>query len=345
MVFSTTGTMADRVYGDSYFFVKRQVAAALIGVLLMFIGYRLPPGVLKKLAMALFPVSVLLLILILIPGIGNHAGGAQRWIDLGIIKLQPGEAVKLLFVVFLAGYFERHQQQVGFFLRGMVLPLILAAFLCGLLMKQPDFGSSAVIMAITLIMSFCAGARLKYVVLSGVIVLCLGAVFILSSSYRMSRVMNYLNPTADVQGKGYQLHQSLIAVGTGQLTGVGLGESEQKLFFLPAAHTDFIYAVVAEELGFVGAVCVLLVFLLVLWRGAKIAFEVADNMFLYCLAVGTTLLLVLPALINMGVVLGLLPTKGMVLPLLGYGGSNMVCSLLAAGVLLALGREARLQRL
>jgi cell division protein FtsW len=344
MVFSTTGTMAIQRYGDSYHFLKRQLAAASFGILLLFICYRLHLGVLKKLSPVFFPLALLLLALTLIPGIGDHAGGAQRWINLGIIKLQLGELVKLLFVIFLAGYFERQQARLAEVWKGMLLPLFLALVLCALLMMQPDFGSSAVIVAITMIMSFCSGARVKYLFLSGFVVLLIGTGFVMSSSYRMSRVMNYLNPMNDLKGKGYQLNQSLISVGSGHLMGVGLGESEQKLFFLPAAHTDFIFAVISEELGFVGAVAVLLVFLFVLWRGVRIAMELSDNTFLFTLAVGTTMLLVLPAITNMGVVLGLLPTKGMVLPLLGYGGSNLVCSLVAAGILLALGREARLQR-
>ena len=212
-----------------------------------------------------------------------------------------------------------------------------------LLLLQPDFGSTAILTMVILAMALAAGVKLRHIlVLGGTCLAMLGALIVISP-YRMTRVLTFLSPMQDVQGKGYQLTQSLITVAGGNWTGTGLGGSVQKLFFLPAAHTDFIYAVIAEEWGFLGAVTVLAAFLIFLARGLKVASRLTDDTFSFSLTVGLTLLIVAPALINMGVVTGLLPTKGLVLPLLGYGGSSIMTSLAIVGILLALARESRIK--
>jgi cell division protein FtsW len=338
MVYSTTGVVAQEKYGDALYFVKRQSVAALMGMLCMAVFSRLNIDWLRKVSPYLLFAAVALLLVTLIPGVGHRAGGAQRWINLGIIRFQPGEAVKVLFIIFIAGYWARHETRIPEFIAGILKPFLFVGLVAVLLLLQPDFGSTAVIALVTLAMALAAGVRLRYIIYSGILLaVCLGSLVVISP-YRMQRILTFLSPFSDVSGKGYQLIQSLIAVGTGQATGVGLGASQQKLFFLPAAHTDFIFAVVAEELGFLGAALLISVFLVLLWRGLLLASQLVEDTFAFTLAVGLTLLIVAPALLNVGVVTGLLPTKGMVLPLVGYGGSSLVTCLASVGVLLALKR-------
>ena len=238
----------------------------------------------------------------------------------------------------MAGYFARKEPKMRQFLYGVIYPFAYVGVVGAMLLKQPDFGSTVIICTVTVGMMWAVGVRLKHIL----VVLTVMAVGIVSmivvSPYRMQRVLSFLSPFDDPQGAGYQLNQSLIAVASGQLSGVGLGASQQKLYFLPAAHTDFIFAVIAEELGFAGAVVIILTFLFLLWRGFKISARLAADPFVFSLAVGLTLLLVIPAFFNVGVVIGVLPTKGLVLPLIGYGGSSLISSLATVGLLLSLAR-------
>ncbi|NLF24198.1 MAG: putative lipid II flippase FtsW [Deltaproteobacteria bacterium] len=339
MVYSTTGVVAHEKYGDPLFFVKRQSAAVLLGFLGMYLCSRVRIGFLKKMAVYCLPLALLLMVLPLVSGVGDSVGGAKRWIKFGSVGFQPGEFVKLIFVIFLCGYFARHEDALEQFTTGLLKPFLFVALVAGLFLLQPDLGSCVILAIVTLGMAAAAGVCLRHVIFCFAGCGLAMALLIMVSPYRMNRIAAFLSPFSDMQGKGYQLVQSLIAVGSGKLWGVGLGSSQQKLFFLPAAHTDFIYAVIAEELGFVGALAVLLVFLLFLWRGLKLAGRFVNDTFSFCLGVGLTLLIAAPALVNMGVVLGLLPTKGLVLPLLAYGGSSLVASLMGVGLMLALARS------
>jgi cell division protein FtsW len=240
----------------------------------------------------------------------------------------------------MAGFFARHEDRIGSFFNGIIKPFGLVGMAAALLLMQPDFGSSAVIIVVVLSMALASGVRLLHMALCTVAVVVVLGVLVAISPYRMMRIVSFLSPFADASGKGYQLIQSLIAVGTGQVWGVGLGGSQQKLFFLPAAHTDFIFAVISEELGFVGGVVVLLAFLVVMWRGLLLAKSVRNDTFLFALAVGLTMMIVAPALLNVGVVIGLLPTKGMVLPLVGYGGSSLMACMAVVGLLIGIKRES-----
>jgi cell division protein FtsW len=340
MLYSTTGIISQEKFGDPLFYVKRQMIAAVLGMIALFIVARLPLKLLKRFSPYCLPICLFLLALPLIPGLGESSGGATRWVRFGPIRFQPGEMVKLLFILYIAGYFARHESKLQSLSRGVVKPLLLVGVVAFLYLLEPDFGSSAVLVGVTLAMATAAGIRLRYVGLLVLVACCALGALVVVSPYRMSRVMSFLAPWEDASGSGYQLIQSLIAVGSGELTGVGLGDSQQKLFFLPAAHTDFIYAVIAEELGFIGGVAILLGFLLFLWRGFRLAGKLTGDTFAYCLAVGLTLLIVLPALLNVGVVTGVLPTKGMVLPLVGYGGTSLISCLIAVGLLLGLTRNA-----
>ncbi len=339
MVYSTTGIVSQEKLGDSLFYAKRQSFAAACGLVLLLACFRVPVDIWRKVSPYLFIGSILLLLLPLIPGIADRAGGASRWARFGPIRFQPAEFVKVFMVVFMAGFFSRHEDGIRTFFTGIVKPFALVACVTGLLLLQPDFGSSAVIVVVVLAMALASGVKLQHLALCSVAAALIMGTLVFLSPYRMMRVVSFLSPFADASGKGYQLIQSLIAVGSGQVSGVGLGASQQKLFFLPAAHTDFIFAVISEELGFIGGLCVIAGFLVVMCRGLILARGVAHDTFLFTMAVGLTMLIVAPALLNVGVVIGLLPTKGMVLPLVGYGGSSLITCMAVIGMLLGLKRS------
>ncbi len=339
IIYSTTGILSQEKFGDTLFFVKRQLLAAALGIALLLIISRVDLEWLKKISPLCLLLSLFLLLLTLIPGVGSVGGGASRWIHLGPLRFQPGELVKVMMVVFMSGFFARHEddlERIGF---GVVKPLMLVGTIAALFLLQPDFGSASIVVMVTLAMMLVSGTRIRYFIAAGVGIAFLGGLLILNSPYRLARVLNFLTPWKDASGKGYQLVQSLIAVGSGEINGVGLGAGQQKLFYLPAAHTDFIFSVIAEELGFIGCLAVISAFLIILWRGMALSKRVVADTFSLSLSVGLTLLIVLPAFLNMGVVIGLLPTKGMVLPLVGYGGSALVCSLMTVGLLLAVIRN------
>jgi len=344
MLYSTTGSVSHERFGDSYFFVRRQGIAAILGVFAMLVCTWLRPNLLRRLSPYLIFVSVLLLLLPLIPGISGHAGGASRWVNLFGFRFQPGEFVKLFFVIFLAGYLSRREGTLHTFRQGVLIPGLLVGLVAGLFLLQPDFGSTALMVCITIAMIMSAGARLRYVIYGGIAsAFALGALVVFSP-YRMRRIFSFLSPEQDPTGSGYQLMQSLIAVGSGQFSGVGLGASQQKLFFLPAAHTDFIFSVIAEELGFIGSLALIVFFLVFFWRGMQIARSWADDTFVFSLTVGLTLLIALPAFLNIGVSIGMLPTKGMVLPLVSYGGTSLVACLMTVGLLLSCARYLRIKK-
>lgn len=339
MIYSTTGVVALERFGDPYFYVKRQAIAVFIGLLALLLLSKTSINQLRKIAPVCFVLALLLVALTFIPGIGRTGGGAQRWLNLPFISFQPAELAKILFVVFIADYFARKQDKLGALVPAVVIPLFYVALLAALLLKQPDFGSFAIILGVTFIMIVAVGVRLRFF-LYGLIPALAGLItLVIVSPYRFRRITAFLHPEEDLQGKGYQLLQSLIAVSTGGFDGVGLGDSMQKLYFLPAAHTDFLFAVISEELGLIGSSALIVFFLVIFWRGFIISKRLIPDLFTYSLAVGLTMLLVGPAFFNMGVVTGLLPTKGLVLPLVGYGGSSMISSLMVVGLLLALARH------
>ncbi len=339
MIYSTTAVVADEKFKDAFYFVKRQGASVIVGLIMLVAISYLNVQKLKKISHYLFPISILLLALVLIPGLGLKGGGAMRWIGMGPIRFQPAELVKVLMVFFIAGYVAKNDQKLLEFKYSIVMPLIYIALISIPLLLQPDFGSAAVISLTTIIMIFACGGSLLFIAGGATLIASVAGLLVMLSPYRLKRVLGFLDPYQDHSGQGYQLIQSLIAVGNGGLTGVGLGESQQKLFFLPAAHNDFIFAVVAEELGFIGCLALLSFFLIFLWRGVKLCRKFIDDTYFYAVGIGLTTLIVLPALLNVGVTLGLLPTKGLTLPLVSYGGSSVIVSLMSVGLLLALSRS------
>jgi cell division protein FtsW len=339
MVYSTTGVMAAEKLGSSFYLVKRQIIAGCIGLGLMLLCIFSNIEFFKKHSAKFYVGAILLLILPLVPGLGYKSHGAYRWVAVGPIKLQPGEFAKLAYILFLAGFFARREKEIKKFSDGLVKPIVLLIVISVLYWVEPDNGSIAVLIVATAVMAYVAGVRISHTIFFGCVCSSMLILFALLKPHAVARLTAYTNPQA-VSGDTslYQLRQSLIALAGGEVAGRGLSESQQKLFFLPAAHTDFIFSVIGEEFGFIGCSLIILLFLLFLWRGLKITARNSHDTFKATLAAGLTFFIVGPAFINMGVVTGLLPTKGLVLPLIGYGGSSLITCLTAIGILLALSR-------
>ena len=338
MVFSASAVVAGSRFHDYVYYLKRQVAWLGFGFLLLYLASRLDYTVWRRMALPILAVSIVLLILVLIPGVGAMTKGARRWLRFGPISIQPAEMIKLVMVLYLAAYLTRKEDRVGEFTTGFLPPLVVLGLLAGLVLLQPDLGTVGVVGLVTLGMLFLGGARLSHLFGMALLALPVVALLIWRSPYRLQRLMTFLEPWKDPTGAGFQVNQSFLAFGSGGLLGVGLGESKQKLFFLPEAHTDFVLALVGEELGLVGASAIMLLYAVLVLKGFQIANR-AREPFGRHLALGITLLIGLQALINAGVVTGMLPTKGLTLPLVSYGGSSLIVSLVAIGILLAISRD------
>ncbi|MEW6543508.1 MAG: putative lipid II flippase FtsW [Nitrospirota bacterium] len=338
MVFSASGVVAGNRFHDSIYYLKRQLAWLAFGFLLLQVASRTDYTVWRKLALPILAVVTFSLILVLIPGVGVVAKGARRWIRLGPVSVQPAEMVKLAVVLYLASYLTRKEARLTEFAAGFLPPLVVVGVLAGLVVLQPDLGTVVVIGLVTLGLLFLAGAGLSHLSLVLLSALPLVGFLIWKSPYRLQRLMTFLDPEKDPTGAGFQVNQSFLAFGSGGLFGVGLGEGKQKLFFLPEAHTDFVLALVGEELGLVGAGAIIILYAVLVLRGFQIATR-AREPFGRHLALGITLLLGVQALINAGVVTGMLPTKGLTLPLVSYGGSSLLVNLLAIGILLSVSRD------
>ena len=335
MVFSTTAIPSQQLQGSSTVMLRKHLLHILLGMGALLMLYRINPALLRTIALPLLLFSGTLLVLVLIPGIGQLAGGARRWLAIGPLRIQPGEIAKVAMILYFASYIHRQHTRMHSFVPGVVVPLSIMGIFGLLLLREPDFGSTAII-CIVVFTQLLTSSRLLHLLGLGVAGAATLALLVFSSPYRLKRLQSFLDPFNDPQNSGYQLIQSLIAVGSGGVTGAGVGAGKQKLFYLPAAHTDFIYAVIAEEFGLVGAIAVMLVFLFIAYRGLLIAWRLSKSPYLCTLALGCTMLIVIPAFLNMGVVLGMLPTKGLVLPLVAYGGTAMVMNLGLVGVLLRL---------
>ncbi|MBS2025166.1 MAG: cell division protein FtsW [Deltaproteobacteria bacterium] len=276
-----------------------------------------------------------MLILVHVPGLGHSAGGARRWLKLGSFMFQPSEIGKVAYVLWLARSLTRKADKLQTFSGGLLPHLLMLGLFAVLLLLEPDFGTTVVIAALTFALLFVAGTRMSWLVGMVLAAVPVALVLVWRSPYRMQRFLTFLDPWADPHGRGYQTVESLLGFGAGGAFGVGLGESHQKLFFLPAAHTDFILSIVGEELGFAGVACVIFLFAMLAWRGVKAA-HAAPEAFACYAALGLVLLFSFEALVNAGMALALLPTKGMALPFLSYGMSHVVSTLWAAGILLSI---------
>lgn len=338
MVYSASIVSADHHFGDPTFFLRKQIFAVVLGLSFMGLFAWLPYHALERYAGLLLAVAAFMLVLVLVPGISTSAKGASRWLNLGLFRFQPSEFVKLGFMVFMAQYLSRNQIKLNSWKVAWAVPVLVLIFLTVLLMKQPDFGSAILCGLIMILMVFAAGCPLRQVFFIGAIGVGFIVFAVTTQAYRMKRVMTFLNPDSDPLGAGYQINQALISFGSGDLTGMGLGGSRQKLMYLPDAHTDFIFSIIGEELGLVGGACLLLVFIALIWRGVHIA-RTASSSFGALIAFGVTALVAAQACINMGVVMALLPTKGLTLPFISYGGSSMIVLCASVGLLLNISKR------
>ncbi|MBN2497855.1 MAG: putative lipid II flippase FtsW [Deltaproteobacteria bacterium] len=333
MVYSASAVFVESKTGDSLYYLKRQLINVALGLAVMLGAMRVGYQRLVRWAYPLLLGVVVLLVLVLIPGVAVRAGGSSRWLPLGVMNFQPGELAKIAFVLYLACSLTRKKDRIQAFSVGFLPHLLVCGVLLLLLLGQPDFGTAATLTLILFFMLFVAGTRVTYIAVAGLAALPMAYGLIVGSEYRMRRLLAFLDPWAHRFDIGYQISESLMSFGSGGLWGTGLGEGKHKLFFLPAAHTDFIFSQVGEELGFVGAVAVLALFAVVVWRGFRAALRSPDLFGTY-LAFGLAALIALQTLVNVGVVTGVLPTKGLTLPFMSYGGSSLLCTLLAMGILM-----------
>lgn len=340
IVYSASAVLSFREFGDSYYFVKRQAIFALIGLAMMFWMMNTDYWVWKKFSKSALLVCFFLLIIVLIPGVGVVRGGARSWLGLGSFGIQPSEFMKLAMVLFLAKFMtERHKTLVSF-TRGLLPPLAVLLLAFGLIMLQPDLGSGTVMVGASLLVIFIAGARFAHLASLGAAGLLGLAALVIAAPYRMKRITGFLDPWSDPLGTGYQIIQSLYAIGPGKLVGLGLGLSRQKYSYLPEPQTDFIFAIVAEELGFIGGATLIVLFGIVIWRGFRCALRAPDA-YGTLLAVGIVGIIAVQVLINIGVVIGMMPVTGITLPLVSYGGSSLTLLLSALGILLNISRYTR----
>lgn len=339
MVYSSSAITAQEKLGDSFHYLKRQMMAAGVGLVVMALAMRIGYRKFALLAYPLLLASMLALVLVLIPGIGSTIGGARRWIRGPGFSLQPAELVKFAWVVYLAFSLAKKAEKVTRFTIGFVPHLLMMGLLVALCMAEPDFGSSVALIFILFVLLFVAGAKLSYLVGSVLLAIPVAYHAIASSPYRMQRVLGFLDPWAHRHDVGYQVAESLISIGSGGFLGLGLGDGRQKLFFLPEAHTDFIFAMVGEELGLVGVAAVVLLYGLIIWRGIRASLAASEPFGTY-LGVGLTSLIAFQAILNMCVAMGLVPTKGLTLPFVSYGGTSLVVMMGAAGVLLSISAGA-----
>ena len=343
MVYSASSAIAMKKFGSDYYFLKKQAVFAVIGICALVACRHIPYTVYRPLAYPLLALSILLLAAVLLSPFGVTAGGSSRWLRLGPIRFQPSEFARLALIVYLAYSMERKADRIGEFSIGFLPHVVVLGILSVLVLKQPDFGSAAILAFLTWLMMFVGGVKLTYLLSSCVLGVVAGAYVITHAGYRARRLMSFLDPWQYSSDAGYQIVHSLMAFGSGGWWGAGIGNGVQKLFYLPEPHTDFIFSVIGEELGVAGVLLIILLYLLIVWKGIRIARH-APDLFGCFLAVGLTAALALQICINMGVTLGLLPTKGLTLPFLSYGGTSLVLNMATVGILMniaAAGKTAR----
>ena len=338
---SASISISDNVTGNPFFYLQRQMLAAAIGTVAGGICLFVPMQVWRSLGPLMLFTGIALLVLVLIPGVGYEVNGSTRWVRIGFMNLQVSEPARLCLLLYLAGYLVRRNKALREEFTGFLRPMLVLTLACVLLLKEPDFGAALVLLATALVMLFVAGARIRdFLLFFSAAVLAMAALAI-TSPYRMKRLTAFLDPWADPWDSGFQLTQSLIAIGRGEWFGVGLGDSVQKLFYLPEAHTDFVFAVYAEEFGLAGSVVLIALFAALLWRVFRLGMRAAraERFFEAYIAVGLGTWLGLQAFINVGVNMGLLPTKGLTLPLISYGRSSLIITMICIGLLLRIHHE------
>jgi cell division protein FtsW len=341
MVYSASAVYASEEFGNGYVYLVRQAVFAVVGLVLIVGLARIDYHRYQKLTYFGLALSAILLVLVIV-GLGRAGGGATRWIALGPINIQPAEVAKVALIFWLSYSLSKKREQIRSFSIGFLPHVVVASIFMMLCLKQPDFGSAVMIALLTFVLLFTAGANRGYLIGAVFVALPAAYALIASSPYRMRRIQAFLDPFAYRYDEGYQISESLMGFGAGGIGGVGIGDSRQKLFFLPEAHTDFISAIIGEELGFIGILALIALFVFIVWRGISAAIRAADDYGTY-LAMGITMFLGLQAFTNLAVAMGMVPTKGLVLPFVSYGGSALLVNAAAMGVLLNVSRPREVE--
>ncbi len=343
MLTSASMSVAESSTGQPFFYLLQQLLAVGIGLILAFIILQVPTDLWEQVAPLLLVFAILLLIAVLIPGVGREVNGSTRWLNIAGINLQVSEPARLLVLMYISGYAVRHRDDLGAGILEFGRPMVVVLFVCGLLLAEPDFGATVVMLLISMAVLFVAGAPLRYFLLLCGLVVSFLLMLAISAPYRLARLTGFTDPWSDPFDTGFQLTQSLIAIGSGEWFGVGLGNSVQKLFYLPEAHTDFVFAVIAEEFGVAGTVVLIGLFATLVWRALCISMDAAerDRYFQAYLAFGIAIWQGAQVIINLGVNMGILPTKGLTLPLISYGRSSLIITLIALALLLRIDMENR----
>ena len=338
MVLSSSGVVAAKKYGDQYYFFKRQVIFAAIGIVGMIVAFKLPRDFLYNMKYPLLLVVIVLLLATLV--LGRPFNGAKRWLSFGMFTIQPLELAKISLIIYLAYFMDAKREMLRTFSRGIIPPFAVTGILCALLLLQPDFGGAALLVLLLFFMCLVGGCRLIYLALTALLAMGGAVLLIFFEPYRFKRLASSMDPFSDPLNSGYQVSQSLYAFGSGGATGAGLGASKQKLLFLPESYTDFIMSILGEELGFVGMCLFFFLFGMFLWRAFLTSYrqeELRDKM----VAFGLTIMFALNAVLNLAVVMGSAPPKGVPMPFISYGGSSFIAALFCAGLLLNYSRTAR----
>lgn len=338
MVYSSSNLIAIRRYGTSFYFLKNQIVWAVTGITGMLVAMNFDYKILRRLSLPMIIISVLLLIAVLIPHIGTEVNGAKRWIRFIGLSFQPSELAKLTIIITISAYISKRANRMEDFVYGFLPPVVLLGLFQMLIMLQPDMGTAIAMGVMVLTLLFIGGVRIPHIFSLTIPLIPFIVNVLFNAGYRKKRLIAFIDPWSDPTGAGFQVIQSLLALGSGGLFGLGLGEGKQKLFFLPEPHTDFIYSLIGEELGFVGASLVIFLYLLILWRGVRIAIRI-DDPFGRSLATGLTFMIGIQALINLGVVTGLLPPKGLPLPFVSFGGTALLMNMVGLGILLNISRN------
>lgn len=333
MVYSASAIVAADRFHDPFFFLKKQLFWAVLGLGCLWGGMLLDYRWLERMVMPLLVLSFALLVLVLVPPFGQSINGTRRWFHLGPVSFQPVELAKFSLVLYLASFLTRRQEIIGRFTEGLLPILLVAGGMAALTLLQPDLGNGLALIILTLALAYMAGARVQHMAAIAGCALPVVIALIAMKPYRWRRMVAFVNPWDDPQGSGFQIIQSFLALGSGGWLGVGLGDSKQKLFYLPEPHTDFIFAIIGEELGLVGATSIVALFALLIWRGLRVGLRAPDAFGAY-LGLGLTIMLATQTLVNLGVVTGALPTKGLPLPFISFGGSALLMTMFSAGVLL-----------
>ena len=339
MIYSASAIFASDKMGDSAYFLKRHAVYVILGGALGFMAYSADLAKLRGYSKRMLTIMLVLMVLVLIPHVGTSASGARRWFKLAGFSFQPSEFLKIALILYLSDFLDRRRETLAD-LRHTVMPALLVLGLCaGLVFLQPDLGTAVTLALVALMLFFTAGFRVRHLLVMILAALPVLAYAMLAKPYRRKRILAFFHPWDDPRGVGFQIIQSFLALGSGGLFGVGLGRSQQKLFYLPESHTDFIFAIIGEELGFVGTAAVVLLFIAFIFSGMVIVFR-SKNLFSQLVSLGLVGLIGFEAAINIGVSLGALPTKGLSLPFISYGGSALIANMLALGLLWSISRQA-----